>query len=252
MKDIPKYLEIEAYFIDKIENKEFDHGYKIPSEDELCKLFNTSRMTVNKALTRLREKKYITRTPRKGSFVSLERHKKMASDHTKSLTQDIINFGMVPSIKVIEYRVIRACEHPSLAKMMELEDGDYIHYFIRLRYGDGKPFALSYTYLSAKVVPEINVKALEGSLNEYLQSKNITRSFLSSEFSATLPTAEQKKWLECDDIALLKYSLFWHTGDLLFEYTNHYFIGNLYSITNTLEIKKMDDEQIQLEKQELD
>ncbi len=48
-----KYLEIENYFIQNIENGNFELNQLIPRETELCDKFGTSRMTVNKAMTNL-------------------------------------------------------------------------------------------------------------------------------------------------------------------------------------------------------
>ena len=35
----PKYQQIIQYIIDKIENKEFKDGEKLPTEEELCSYF---------------------------------------------------------------------------------------------------------------------------------------------------------------------------------------------------------------------
>ena len=53
MTKTSKYLEIEDYFVSGILNEKFVVGQQLPSEKELCEAFNTSRMTINKAMTNL-------------------------------------------------------------------------------------------------------------------------------------------------------------------------------------------------------
>lgn len=240
-KSIPKYIEIENYFISKIENNELNFGDKIPTEMELCDIFDVSRMTINKALTRLSNKGYITRNRGVGSFVTNKSLKKDISNRVESMTQDIINAGMKPSIKLLDYRVIRGKMKSDISKKLKLSDDDYIHYFSRLRYGDGKPLALSYSYISFKILPEINVSCLEGSFNEYIDTKGIKRTRLYDEFSAILPTEEQKL-LGCYNVALLKRNLLWYVDDVPFEYTVHFLLGNFFKFTHTLDLIISDEE----------
>lgn len=63
------YLEIEDYILSRIKSKEYKIGDLIPSERELCQIFDASRSTVNKALSNLNNKGYLYRTPGRGSFV---------------------------------------------------------------------------------------------------------------------------------------------------------------------------------------
>ena len=48
-----KYKIVEDYIIKNIKEKNFKAGEQIPTEDELCRKFGFSRMTVNKALNHL-------------------------------------------------------------------------------------------------------------------------------------------------------------------------------------------------------
>ncbi|MBQ8884772.1 MAG: GntR family transcriptional regulator [Clostridia bacterium] len=65
-----KYQIIYEDIKNKILNKIYKKGDQIPCEEELCKTYNVSRVTVNNALTKLKKKNYISRRIGSGSYVS--------------------------------------------------------------------------------------------------------------------------------------------------------------------------------------
>ncbi|GGD85889.1 GntR family transcriptional regulator [Paenibacillus nasutitermitis] len=67
---MPLYLTIQEYFKQKIISKELLPNDRIPTEKELMKQFNVSRITVAKALSLLAEEGWIHRIPGRGSFVA--------------------------------------------------------------------------------------------------------------------------------------------------------------------------------------
>ncbi|WP_176555730.1 GntR family transcriptional regulator [Virgibacillus ndiopensis] len=64
------YEQIYNYIFDKIKAGDMKQGDKIPTEDELAKQFNVSRITSKKALDLLSQKNIIERYQGKGSFVA--------------------------------------------------------------------------------------------------------------------------------------------------------------------------------------
>ena len=86
---------------------------------------------------------------------------------------------------------------------LELGGNDFIHYFVRLRTGNEKPIAISYTYVSAKIIPAINVDCLNASFYEFVDSLGLERELKQLELKATLPTDRQKELLAANNIALL-------------------------------------------------
>lgn len=225
-----KYSEIESYFINSITSGQLKTGQQLPSEMELCSQFGVSRMTVNKAMTNLLNNGYIRRIPGNGSFV--DDTYMTASQHffhPHSISQDIESFGMVPGSDLLEYKVIRGRECPEAAAELKIADDDFVHYFVRLRTGDGKPFCISYTYIVYDLLPNLDVKCLESSFNEYLDSLGLKRSSGYTAFSATLPDEQQARLLGSDHVALLKQKIFWQYENRPFEITTHYFVNDRLS-----------------------
>ena len=146
--------------------------------------------------------------------------------------------GLVAGSKLISYEVIRAHDKPEIAQRLELSDDELLHYFIRLRTGNGKPIAISYNYVSTKIVPAIDVKCLEQSFYTFLDSQGIKREYQGTSYTAKLPTAEQQELLEANDIALLcaSHSTFTRReGKLIpFGYTLTCYNGNLYTYYSSI------------------
>ncbi len=67
---IPKYMQIAHYIEDLILSRKINAGGKLPSENELANKFNTTRMTVRRALLELEKKGIISRVPGVGTFVT--------------------------------------------------------------------------------------------------------------------------------------------------------------------------------------
>ncbi len=64
------YMQLFEILKRKIENKEWTPGMQIPTEDQLCKMFNVSRATVRNAVLELVRQGYLIRQQGKGTFVS--------------------------------------------------------------------------------------------------------------------------------------------------------------------------------------
>ncbi len=234
MSENLKHQQIELFIRHGIEKGEFNIGDQIPTEADLCKQFGFSRMTVNKALTHLCETGYITRIPGKGSFVSAPHVRKPLS-RASSFTEDMAKIGLVAGSELISYELIKAEKKPNIAAKLNLSGDDFMHYFVRLRTGDNKPIAISYTYISAKVVPAIDVASLNKSLYAYLLSIGIKAEVSKFELRATLPTEKQKKLLKMNDCALLcsQHVSYTKCDGLVipFEYIETYYNGDMYTYT---------------------
>lgn len=66
----PLYIQIREYMLDNITNNKWPPNKKIPSENELARKFNVSRITVSSAISQLVKEGIIYRIKGKGSFVS--------------------------------------------------------------------------------------------------------------------------------------------------------------------------------------
>ena len=65
-----KYKKLEDYIVKCIETGVYKVGDAIESEEETCKKFNVSHLTVNKALTNLANAEYLKRVRGKRTYVN--------------------------------------------------------------------------------------------------------------------------------------------------------------------------------------
>ena len=68
---IPLYIQLASELEEGIYNKKYNDGEKLPSENQLCKQHNVSRITVRQALSKLERKNLVYSVHGKGTFVRL-------------------------------------------------------------------------------------------------------------------------------------------------------------------------------------
>lgn len=224
-----KYEKILQDLYRKIETHHYKTNDRLPSEHELCELYDVSRMTVNRALTQLAQEGFIKRTAGKGSYVC-ERTIKKNIESNRSFSDDMKDIGCVAGSELIDYRVFRAKDLPELAKRMQLHGDDFIHYFVRLRTGDGVPIAINYTYISSEYIPAFDIAQLSSSLYAYLEEKGMQILYGDGLMTAVMASEDQKEILEVSDCALLKNAHYSYLKNgKAIEYTETYYIGSRYT-----------------------
>lgn len=68
--NVPLYSQLKHIIIQKIESGEYQGETKIPSEQELCELYDISRPTVRQAINELTNNGYLYKEKGKGTFVA--------------------------------------------------------------------------------------------------------------------------------------------------------------------------------------
>ncbi|GBU09493.1 transcriptional regulator [Gammaproteobacteria bacterium] len=151
MMSLPAYKEIQNYILDKIKEGELAEGAQIPTEMELTKLFNVSRMTVNKAIVELSRQKILSRIAGKGTFVTeqkLSSHPMEVSD----IKEEIINRGNKHHALVLQQEKIHASE--SIALFLGIYFNEMIYFCHVLHYENDHPILLEKRYINPLLVPD--------------------------------------------------------------------------------------------------
>ncbi len=165
-----KYKDVEDVIKRKIMNGEYKVGQQLEDVNTMSKEYNVSQMTLSRALTNLSTKGYLRRVKGKGTFVKgvVGIESKRQIIHT-GLGEDITSRGMKPGVSLLEYRVVKATDLPKIKKLLDVEDDDMFHYFVRLRTGNGIPLIYSVYYMPVSRVPYLDINTLNnGSIWEYL------------------------------------------------------------------------------------
>lgn len=106
---IPTYQKVYKDIKFKINNQVYKDHEKIPTEFQLCKNYNTSRITIRKSLSLLENENIIQRIQGKGTFVTSTPIIQDKSNSSKFF-DDVIKNGKKPTSKVISIKLSKANE----------------------------------------------------------------------------------------------------------------------------------------------
>lgn len=148
---IPLYSQLMDILISKIENK-MEENEKIPSEREICEIYDVSRTTVRQAISELEREGYIYRKHGKGTFVSSQKVNQNLEGFY-SFTEEMKKLGKVPSSKVLKFEILTSSN--DIINKMKLNQGDMVYKFTRLRLADEEPMMLDTTYVPYNIFPGI-------------------------------------------------------------------------------------------------
>lgn len=146
---LPKYYQLKEILRDQIAVLEADRP--IPSEAELCRIYNVSRITVRKALNDLVHEGMLYTRQGKGTFVAPHKFRVRWAQETAGFHADMARRGLAVKTRVLEQVVVRADER--VAKELNLRKGDEVIKLVRLRFVDDKPFDIATNYLPARLFP---------------------------------------------------------------------------------------------------
>lgn len=171
---MPKYIQIQNFVLDKIAGGEFEIGEKIPSECELAKSFDVSRITANAAIKELATRGVVERVRGKGTFV-LPQTKEEPDGIPMAFASGIrVNPTGKPEHK--EHRLIsHGVVEPSLAlrRRLGLPQGEQVYKIVRQVDVGGRPGELDYSYIPMSVCGnhELLREQIENSyLHNYLKN----------------------------------------------------------------------------------
>ena len=140
----PRHEQISAWLRDEIDAESFAPDERLPSESDLCRRFDVSRVTVRRALQTLEADGLVYRRQGLGTFVRDQRvHQGLL--RLTDFAQDMERAGLKPSSQALW-----AGEEPcpeGVAPWMDQEPGSPVFRVDRLRLGNGDPVALDRTWL---------------------------------------------------------------------------------------------------------
>ena len=167
-KKMPMYQQIKEMLADAIAREEYNEGGRLPTEHELCKMFDVSRITVVRAFELLEQSGLIYRVQGKGSFVCA---KKIERDleNMKSLTVLLREQGYNPVTKVVSKEFIKATPKLNLQFNRPVDSKEDYVLIKRLRYIDGVPIGISKSITEVDFSAKLSIEAFEGSMYQLLQ-----------------------------------------------------------------------------------
>lgn len=140
---------------------------RLPSERQLIKQFNGTRITIREALKRLEQEGVVYSLNRRGWFVAPPRLK-YRPHHRSHFMQIAKAQGRNPTTEVLERK--REVLSSKASKALSLDADIQGHYIVRLRTLDGHPALYEQISLNEQLTPNILNADLSGSLTELLKT----------------------------------------------------------------------------------
>jgi GntR family transcriptional regulator len=148
---LPLYIQLKEIIEDKINRGIWKTGDKIPSEHELEKKYNVSRITVRQALKELRNEGKLNSERGRGTFVAKPKMEQPLPLLT-SFTEDIKKQGKNPGSKLVnlEFR------YPpfQISNKLNLDEEKEVIFLERIRTVDEEKVGIHKSYLNPKLIDE--------------------------------------------------------------------------------------------------
>ena len=193
---LPLYYQVEQDMRSRIRRGEWKTQQQIPTESELCDLYDTSRITVRQAVRELISDGLLSPLRGKGTFVN-EPSVTAGEGGLNSFTQATLGLGQTAGTLVLEQFLSRAS--PEVARQLRIDPGDDVVEIKRLRLGDSTPIGIQTAHLVGRRFPGLEDAPLSGaSLYEYLRGHYSVRPQTWEEtFRVGRASRRDARLLEC-------------------------------------------------------
>lgn len=191
-----KYKIVENFIYNKIRSGEYALNSLLPTQEWFCEHLHVSRTTVNHAFEQLIEYGLVETIQGSGAYVRTPRLNER-SIPMSSTSEQYEQMGYKVTTKLIFYtkKKIEDFRNSDLPKKLSALPKSSVHYFERVRFGNGEPLAVQYTYVLEDIIPIIPLSCLQDSFYHYIENNlKLALGDGSSSLSVILPP---------DDIALL-------------------------------------------------
>lgn len=178
----PLYKKVIEDLKSAIDSGEYKTGDMLPSENDLCKTYSTTRMTVRLALTELTRLGYIVRRHGKGSIIS-EPKSGLGILSLKGATAGVGKKKLRTQILTKPQKIDWPTDF--FYDLNEAEKKAGAIYFTRLRYVNGSPTLYEETYIGDMNLPRFMMHNLE---------KNSLFDTLRKFHQVEIQEGEQKIW----------------------------------------------------------
>jgi len=199
---VPLYHQLELQLRAAIESGKYLPGHRLPTEGELQRAYEVSRVTVRTALKRLEEDGLISTIRGSGTFVTNQaRDDGMIERHSSRLfgfEEDLVRQGGLPAIEVLSVEMYPAPVR--IAALLELETGTEVTRIRRAGSVGGEPLWLESRWLHPEFSQALATDDLHSASLTALYETKAGLHIESSRIriSAGSATREQARYLQID------------------------------------------------------
>jgi len=213
------YLQLYEILKKKIESSEWPVGAQIPTEEELCKMFNVSRATVRTAVLELVRQGYLKRQQGKGTFI----HKNIVSEGLTMLTnfrELLFEEGLNFSTTILARTVMMPVD--DLDVKLDIPKDKHIIYIKRLRAIGNEPLLLQETYIPYHICPLLLEEDIEHyPLFDFFEKKyGVKITKVKNHIEVTYLNADEARLIGLPEAsAAILLNQYFYSGETVIMYT---------------------------------
>lgn len=195
-----KYEEIALDIQKKINNGEYSANDQLPLEKDMCMQYNVSRITIKKAMDKLVMNGSVIKRRGAGTFVKDVDYTEIKDISTSKQFNGFTDSHKDTKVtsKVVEFKVVNPSEE--IANKLKMEQDDFVYYICRVRYADGEPFVVEYTYMPIDVISGIKKEVLKGSVYKYIEEQlKLKIKSAHRTLRALMPSELEMRELDIED-----------------------------------------------------
>lgn len=229
----PLYQQVKRYISDKIFSGELSPMDRVPSENELVRLFEVSRMTANRALGELTAEGLLNRVHGKGTFVA----RTQTTGHllrVRSIADEVKERGQAYRFDVLKHET-KAPSH-EVSDWMGLERGDLAYRTVIVHYENDLPIQLEKRFVSLLAAPAYASIDLSVSTPSEFLLQNVPLQRVEHKVRAIMPSEDVAQSLGMGEQSpcLLLERKTW-SRDTPVSYVDLYHHGDQYALSDSFQ-----------------
>lgn len=194
-----RYIEISDIIRERIKNKLYLQGEKIPYGHQLCEEFSCSKITLNNAMDILVNEGFITRQRGLGTVVktATPQYLPLAGERSSPI-QGVSTINTARGYEVSSLLLAFETANPpaEIAAHLAINTDQFAWHFRRVRYIDELPLSIEETWIPLRILPEFTRQDAQGSVYQYVE-KTLKKIPASShtQFSSLPSNEDAQTWL---------------------------------------------------------
>jgi GntR family transcriptional regulator len=150
---VPLYVQLEQILSSKITGGQWQPNQRIPSENELNRMYGLSRMTVRGVLTKMVNDGLLLRVPGKGTYVAPTKISAVSPAY-RGIREQLEALGYSTTTRLVSFE--REAATSVVRDRLGLARGEDVYVIVRVRSVQGEPISLHRSHVPASLAPALD------------------------------------------------------------------------------------------------
>lgn len=185
---LPLYIQIASDLKFKINSGEWPINHQLPTEENLCEIYDVSRITIRKAFDELVKEGYVYRKRAVGTFVQERKLLKaeIKNEAPRSFSQEMTDLGR--DVRTLDAVIQIVPATAKISNFLDVPEETKVMNLQRVFGAEEAPFVFFDTYFTYRKEFSTNHEDYYGSFYDYLKSFDIEMGLTKEYVEAVSPT----------------------------------------------------------------